>query len=447
MHHFVLQVFCFLLMLSMVMTFYSQIQEMKIRFSHRVFDLMVVTAMLFIFFDGLTAWSVNNIDLMSGRLNQVFHLLFYIFIIFDIYLQFSYVIFVSGMKLNKFWKILLSIPFLLCAFYICINIKNIYIIHGETTNYSAGVAVTACMVCCVVYNLLSIILFAANNNHVNRRQRGNVYSFLAVTLFVLIIKIVFPELLITAVAPVFFVFRAFANEENPSLKKLLSEMEKSHMMAEEKLRSENQKQLLELSARALKERIEVMENYIQDEKVARHDRRHFESMLYSLLQQGKTEKALELLKQKFETEPRYLGRRCENKTVNALLEYSAEMAVKNGIEFDCQIQIPEVLSFDALEFSIALGNLIENAIHGIQKITEPEFRKYIKIRGIYKKQFLISIENPCLADVKLNDEGLPFTAEEGHGIGTKSVTEFIEKWNGDIVYDVTDGIFSVRMIL
>ena len=52
---------------------------------------------------------------------------------------------------------------------------------------------------------------------------------------------------------------------------------------------------------------------------------------------------------------------CENKTVNAVMLYFAQVAKNEDIDYDVKAVIPENISVDETDLSVLFGNLIENA--------------------------------------------------------------------------------------
>ena len=98
-----------------------------------------------------------------------------------------------------------------------------------------------------------------------------------------------------------------------------------------------------------------------------------------------------------------------------------------------------------MQLAIAISNLFENAIHACEKL--PENDRLIEITARFKAQLLFEIVNSCDGRIELNEEGHPVTREVGHGIGTRSVLDFVEKTNSEIRYVAEDNRFKVRMII
>ena len=88
---------------------------------------------------------------------------------------------------------------------------------------------------------------------------------------------------------------------------------------------------------------------------------------------------------------------------------------------------------------------MENAINACRKISEKD--RYLKLTAMYKNQLLLEIENSCDRKVVLDENGHPFSKDEDHGIGTKSVLAFANKTDSEISYLAEENRFRVRMIV
>lgn len=217
------------------------------------------------------------------------------------------------------------------------------------------------------------------------------------------------------------------------------------LLNEEKLISESEKDILSLSAKAMEYRLLDSEKRIELDRVMRHDRRHFEATLFTLLQDGRIEDAKGLLQERLNQEPTKRVNWCSNTTINAAISYYVQKMDMAEIEYEIKLDIPQELPYDTLKFAIAIGNLMENAIHECEKITKES--RYIKMKSIYKSQFLLEIRNSSKGKVKLDDNCRPFSDKDNHGIGTKSVIRFIEEVGGEIFYTANDNEFIVKIIL
>ena len=229
------------------------------------------------------------------------------------------------------------------------------------------------------------------------------------------------------------------------LEKYTELMQREMELAQEKSRLKSDADIMDLAAKSMKERLQSAEKVMQKDRMMRHDRRHFEALLYQLLEDGRTEEAKQCLKERLAMEPKGIQKYCDNTTVNAVISHYVSWAKKEGIHTTVAANIPVSLSVDEMELAITISNLLENAINACKKL--PESDRYIKLTVKYKNQLLVEIENSCESVVPLDEEGHPFSSEENHGIGTRSVLAFVNKTNSEIHYLAEEKRFRVRMIV
>lgn len=203
--------------------------------------------------------------------------------------------------------------------------------------------------------------------------------------------------------------------------------------------------ILEMAANGMKDRLLAAEEIMNQDRTMRHDRRHFEALILSLLRDGKVDDAKRYLEERLAQEPRSVHRYCENATVNAALMHYVTVAERNNIKVTVSTNVPYDPGVDEMQLAIAISNLCENAIHACQKL--PEKDRFIEITAKYKEQLLFEIVNSCDGKVALDENGNPVATEQGHGIGTRSVLAFVENTDSDIRFIAQDDRFKVRMII
>ena len=72
---------------------------------------------------------------------------------------------------------------------------------------------------------------------------------------------------------------------------------------------------------------------------------------------------------------------------------------------------------------------------------------YIKFICRNVGRLLLEMENPCPEDTTFDENGYPVTLIENHGIGSKSVTAFARKYEGELMYQIENGVFRVRLLV
>lgn len=138
------------------------------------------------------------------------------------------------------------------------------------------------------------------------------------------------------------------------------------------------------------------------------------------------------------------------KTVDALISQKIIIAEDKGISFRKKIIFPATLNLTQTDFSIILGNLLDNAIEACDKIIDGN-EKYISLDIQAKGEMLIlSVENSSLGDHIVHDEYFLTTKKKDsclHGIGCRRVAEITEKNMGICSFDATDSMFTANIAL
>ncbi|MBP5356908.1 MAG: sensor histidine kinase, partial [Clostridia bacterium] len=96
------------------------------------------------------------------------------------------------------------------------------------------------------------------------------------------------------------------------------------------------------------------------------------------------------------------------------------------------------------------GNIIDNAIEAVSKITDIE-KRLISITSEDKKGFcIIKCSNYFEGAIIINGK-LPETTKDNtlgeHGFGLKSIKTIAEKYNGDMIIEAEENIFTITILL
>ncbi len=217
----------------------------------------------------------------------------------------------------------------------------------------------------------------------------------------------------------------------------------SKTLSETALREENQK--IQSDRELTRQRLLLMDETLHQMSIVQHDHRHFNNTLLTLLQQKETEKAIELIQQQDKAFPQKPQNYCQNMSVNAAVCYYVAMASQEGIRCEINLDIPEKLSVDELSLTMAVSNLMENAITAIAELPEEQRELYFHV--VHSGGLIFEMKNPYMGEIEFDQSGIPISAKEGHGRGSRSVANFVAKYHGELVYNVQDGLFRVRMLL
>lgn len=126
--------------------------------------------------------------------------------------------------------------------------------------------------------------------------------------------------------------------------------------------------------------------------------------------------------------------------VNALLNDTYMTAKQNSIHFSCDIASIRFDSIDALDLTIIIGNLLENAIHECQKT--PSSRLSIK-GDMYNNFIILKIENTCITAT----ENTHFDELIKYGTGLNNVVNTLKKYDGDLKFNSLEHMVNCTVIL
>lgn len=130
--------------------------------------------------------------------------------------------------------------------------------------------------------------------------------------------------------------------------------------------------------------------------------------------------------------------------LNVILNLKVKEAKTNNIDID--VSIKNNLTFmESIDISNLITNILDNAIRGSNKSKE----KFIKF-NIKKKMnyIIIDCSNSYSEKIILNKKNeLISTKNNNHGYGTKIIKEVVNKYNGNISYDIKNDIFNLTIMI
>lgn len=205
-------------------------------------------------------------------------------------------------------------------------------------------------------------------------------------------------------------------------------------------------ELLALQVNNLTEKLTESEKAENNARIERHDIRHKFQITASLLENGDTKEALEYIQTSLSQihEPTQVLY-CNNPILNATLSTYLEQAKKEQIALATYFSFPDTLPVDAAELSIVFANALENAIHACIRL--PVENRKIICKCIHNPTLMIEVSNPCEEEVHFSEDNLPLTAENGHGLGTRSIAAFCKKYDALYIFEAKDGWFTVKIVL
>lgn len=213
------------------------------------------------------------------------------------------------------------------------------------------------------------------------------------------------------------------------------------------MESRNERQLLKSQIQAMEQQAGMIRQSNEQVRIYRHDMRHFAAEVTTLLKAGDTAEALKVLGDFDELNQKtVLPDYCDNPTVNAILAYYLKQAQDAGIRVETECYVPVELPVGAAELAMVLANALENAIHACEKLPE-EREKKIAVRILHTPHLVLEVANTYDGEARFDSEGLPVARESGHGIGTRSILAFVEKYGAVIDYQADETLFRLRLLV
>ena len=127
--------------------------------------------------------------------------------------------------------------------------------------------------------------------------------------------------------------------------------------------------------------------------------------------------------------------------INTAISIYHSRSHRLGIKFSHKINLPKNLKTDENDLSILISNLLENAIQA--SIKEPGTPEISFTLQHMEKQCVLAITNPCSSSLDLDNDGLPRSTRQGHGIGMVSLKMFLDKYKGYATYTQSDGLVKL----
>lgn len=186
--------------------------------------------------------------------------------------------------------------------------------------------------------------------------------------------------------------------------------------------------------------------FLYQAAIYRHDMRHHLNMIDGFLDAGKPEQALAYIRKTREDMMSISVRRfCENEAVNLICSSFADKAARMEVRLNVSARLPEALSISDTELCAILSNGLENALYAVSQMEHSD--RWIDLYcGIKRNKLLIEIENPYAGSVTMED-GLPVTAEAGHGYGCRSIRAIVLQHGGLYTFSPQNGIFTLQIVL
>ncbi len=136
-----------------------------------------------------------------------------------------------------------------------------------------------------------------------------------------------------------------------------------------------------------------------------------------------------------------------NYNIDNIVNFKLNEAFNKGIKIEAFASVPYDINISEFYIVSILGNLIQNAIEANEKVEKDRF---INIEIKYKlNKLFITISNRFDGNLKIKNNKLITTKNNtfDHGIGMENIYNFIQKYNGELIYHYKEDVFQVEILL
>lgn len=180
----------------------------------------------------------------------------------------------------------------------------------------------------------------------------------------------------------------------------------------------------------------------------RHDMRHHFNYLNSCILQNKLEEATDYIQQIFDVfDESKIVPYSSNESINLIFSSFYNEAKENQIAFTIDAPAKNFSRFAILDLCKLLYNGLENAVSACQLVENPE-KRYIHVE-LYEKnnKLCCKIRNSYAVTPYFNENGIPISNRNNHGIGVKSMVYVVNKYHGIYKFIATDTEFCFQMCM
>lgn len=223
-----------------------------------------------------------------------------------------------------------------------------------------------------------------------------------------------------------------------------------HVSEEGRVRSqlEQTREILNLQVTQAIREIEILRESQKKTRSYHHDLRHHLQYLSSCIENGQCERAQEYIHEICsEIETNRVVTFCENEAANLIFSAFAKRADKCGIPIRINAGISKGVSMAESDLCVLISNAMENALHACQRLKEKGLQGEIEVSAYEKRgKLYFQFINSCDEDVTFT-EGIPVTANPGHGAGVRSICAIVERYEGICSFSVDENSFILRAAL
>lgn len=206
---------------------------------------------------------------------------------------------------------------------------------------------------------------------------------------------------------------------------------------------------LNIENAVMKEYYETLSNQIDRNRKFHHDIDNHMVTIKSMIDDDVNKETVSEYANEIKEEYKKIGtlEYCANPVVNAVIQNKSKQCKQVGIEFDVQIERFDISNIKETDFIALMANVLDNAIEECERIDVDDKVARLKM-GSLEKNLFIKVENSTdKTSDDLNNLTTSKEDKEAHGVGMQIIKEIVNKYKGEYLVDIKDGIFVTTIKL
>ncbi len=219
------QITCLVILLYIAINYLYECNKYRRKLSDSYYDEILLFCCVTIIYDGITACTVNLLEVVPRNINIILHGVFFAALDTSVCLLFRYLRkTIRNEKRSVLFRVLIYLPWIISIILIALFLPKIYFVEGAVTNYSMGISVYICYITAFIYVGACMVVVFKSWRFINVSNRIAACTYLFVFAGGCVLQSMLPEALITSVAITLVVICIYLNQENPAF----DEMKRSH---------------------------------------------------------------------------------------------------------------------------------------------------------------------------------------------------------------------------
>jgi hypothetical protein len=137
-----------------------------------------------------------------------------------------------------------------------------------------------------------------------------------------------------------------------------------------------------------------------------------------------------------------------NDIVNIIVGDVLGNKVNNDIKLKWRGKLPDKLKVSNMDLCIIFSNILKNSVEAVEKMSENIEKKIeVEVKQL-ENNIIIKVKNSISEKVNIIDDKLKTSKldKNNHGFGSLNVKEAVNKYGGNIKYDISAECFSVEIV-